>query len=435
MNTEELTKGSVNRLFFRYLIPSISGTMVTSIYVLADTIIIGKGIGIDAMAALNIILPLFNLFFGNGLLFGVGGAVLMSVARGSGDSSGGKYFSAALILNTLMSLVYTLLCFLFLEPIARFMGATDVTMPYIAEYAPFIIGGNIFFSFSTFLQTFVRNDGAPKLAMAAVIAGGVLNIILDIIFVFSLEMGMSGAAFASVLGSVCTDVILICRFRSKQNGLHFCLEGIDFKTVGQIFKNGFTSFILEITAGITIFIFNLQILKYMGDAGVSVYGILTNTAIVVTCLCNGVSQAAQPLISVNFGAGKLKRVQTIRKTGMWTGFSFCAAIGLAGIIFPNFFVNIFVSPNEAILALAPDAIKIYFLSFFVIGLNMFVISYYQSTLRAGSSLLLSLGRGCLFSAVFVFCLPYIMGINGIWAAMPLSEVLTLVFALIFLKKK
>lgn len=434
METSKLTKGSVNQLFFRYLIPSICGTMVTSIYILADTIIIGKGIGIDAMAALNIVLPLFSVFFGQGMLFGVGGAVLMSVARGSGDASGNRYFSAALLMNTVFSLMVTLICFLFFEPISWMMGATDITMPYIREYAPYVIGGSIFFAFSTFLQTFVRNDGAPKLAMAAVISGGVLNIILDIVFVFLLGMGMSGAAIASVLGSVCTDAILCFHFRSENNALHFSLQGCGLHTGVQIIKNGFTSFILELTSGITIFIFNLQILKYIGDTGVSVYGILTNTAIIVTCLCNGVSQASQPLISVNYGAGHTNRVNRIRKTGMLTGFLLCAVVGALGLIFPRFFVNIFVTPNEAILALAPDAIGIYFTSFFVIGVNMFIISYFQSTLRPGASLLLSVGRGCVFSAVYVYLLPIAMGVNGIWAAMPLAEASALIMAGILLRK-
>lgn len=142
MLTNTLTTEPVRKLFFRYLIPSICGTMVTSIYVLADTIIIGKGIGIDAMAALNIILPLFNIFFGTGLLFGVGGSVLMSIARGKGDTQTGNcYFSVAVLLNAITCILYMILFLNFMEPIARFLGATDVTMPYVLNYAPYVIWG------------------------------------------------------------------------------------------------------------------------------------------------------------------------------------------------------------------------------------------------------------------------------------------------------
>lgn len=202
MQTNDLLNGSVSKIFFRYLIPAILANMVTSIYVLADTIIIGKGIGTLAMAALNIVLPLFNIFFGNGLLFGVGGSVLMSIARGCDDQKLGEcYFTLAVILNAITCVLYTVLLLVFTKPIVRFLGATDVTMPYILDYAPYVIAGLSAFSFSSLLQTFVRNDGAPKLSMFAVISGGVLNVILDLIFVFPLQMGMAGAAMASVLGS------------------------------------------------------------------------------------------------------------------------------------------------------------------------------------------------------------------------------------------
>ena len=153
MPADSFTTEPVTKLFFRYLLPSIGGTMVTSIYILADTIIIGKGIGIDAMAALNIVLPLFNIFFGTGLLFGVGGAVLMSIAKGRGDvETGHRYFSTAVILNAITSLIYMIIFIMFMEQIARFLGATDTTLPYVMEYAPYVLWGLGFFSFSTFLS-------------------------------------------------------------------------------------------------------------------------------------------------------------------------------------------------------------------------------------------------------------------------------------------
>lgn len=434
MNTNNLTDESVSKLFFRYLIPSICGTMVTSIYVLADTIIIGKGIGIDAMAALNIVLPLFNLFFGSGLLFGVGGSVLMSIARGKkDDNTGCRYFSIAFMLNLIACIVLTAFFSVFLKPIVRVLGATDVTMPYILEYAPYIIGGLVFFSFSSFLQTFVRNDGAPKLSMIAVITGGVTNIILDMLFVFTFGMGMAGAAIASVIGSVVTVFILTWHFFSKNNGLHFYFKGVRFKDIALIFNNGITSFFLEISSGIVMFVFNLQILKYIGDIGISLYGVITNTVIVVNCLCNGVNQAAQPLISVNFGAGFINRVNDVKKIGMRVAFIICSFIALAGLIVPDFFTYLFMNPNEEILMMSKSAIRIYFAGFFAMGINMFVTGYLQSTLKPLQSLILCLCRGCFLSILFVFILPIIFGTKGIWLAMPFAEFVSVIMACIFLK--
>lgn len=435
MNTNSLTTESVSKLFFRYLIPAILGTMVTSIYILADTIIIGKGIGIDAMAALNIVLPLFNIFFGNGLLFGVGGSVLMAIARGRGDVKTGEcYFTVALILNIITCIFYTIFLWIFMEPIAKFLGATEVTMPYVMNYAPYVIAGLSVFAFSTFLQTFVRNDGAPKLAMTAVVTGGISNVFLDLLFVYPLDMGMAGASIASVIGSGITVCILLCHFCSKSNGLKLSLQGFSFSYVKDIFASGFTSFLVDITSGIVMFVFNIEILKAVGDVGVSMYGVICNTAIIVICLCNGINQAAQPIISTNHGAGLSNRIIAVRSLGIKTAFAICSVATIIGLAVPNLFTYIFLNPNEEILAMSPTAIRTYFIGFFVTGINMFIVGYFQSIVKPGISLLLCLLRGCVLSILFVKILSPLFGIVGIWASVPLAELVTLLIAFYFIRK-
>ena len=180
MNTQDFLQKPVRKIFFHYLLPSIFGTMVTSIYVLADTIMIGKGICTVAMAALNIALPVYNIFFGLGLLFGVGGSVLMSIFRGKGEKQrADACFTASFLLTLAFLAVSMIVCTLYMEEIAWLLGGTEETMPYIMGYLPYIVWGMGAFFFSSYLQTFVRNDGSPKLAMNGVIAGGVTNIVLE----------------------------------------------------------------------------------------------------------------------------------------------------------------------------------------------------------------------------------------------------------------
>lgn len=436
MQTNNLLTESVSKIFFRYLIPAILANMVTSIYILADTIIIGKGIDTLAMAALNIILPLFNIFFGVGLLFGVGGSVLMSIARGRGDEQLGKcYFTLSVILNAITCLILTVLLWIFMEPVVLFLGATEATLPYIRDYAPYVILGLSAFAFSSLLQTFVRNDGSPRLAMIAVVSGGVLNVILDLIFVFPLQMKMAGAAIASVIGSLCTICILLLHFLSKTNGLNFSLKGFSLSCIGRIFQNGFTSFLVDITSGIVMFVFNIKILEYAGDNGVSMYGVICNTAIIVVCLCNGINQAAQPILSTNYGAGFTKRIGQIRSLGIKTALIICALPTILGLIMPNMFTYIFLNPNEEILAMSPTAIRIYFIGFLAMGINMFVVGYFQSTAKPKLSLLVCLSRGCVLSIIFVTILAPTFGINGIWASVPLAEFVTLFISIYFLARK
>ncbi len=434
MNANQMTTGSVKKLFFHYLLPSISATMVTSIYVLADTIVIGQGIGPDAMAALNIVLPIFNLFFGIGLLFGVGGSVLMSIARGRGDAESGKrYFTVALLLNTLLCLISTVFLSLFMEPLVLFLGATDITLPYIKEYAPYVIWGLSAFSFSSFLQAFVRNDGAPKLSMIAVVSGGVFNIFLDILFVYPLDMGMAGASIASVIGAFTTVCILSTHFFSKSCGLKFSLRGFSFKQMREVFANGFTSFLIEITTGITMFVFNIQLLKYAGDTGVTMYGVICNLVIIVTCLANGIVQAAQPIISTNHGAGLTERIAKVRKLGIRTAIIICAVPTLLGMIAPNMFTYIFIKPTAEVLALSPTAIRTYFVALIAMGINIFIVGYFQATVKPLFSLILCLLRGCVLTIFFVLILAPQLEVFGIWVATPLAEIATLLVGWFFLR--
>lgn len=183
-----------------------------------------------------------------------------------------------------------------------------------------------------------------------------------------------------------------------------------------------------------MFIFNIEILKVVGDVGISMYGVICNTAIIVICLCNGINQAAQPIISTNHGAGLRDRIMTVRSLGLKTAFIICSIPTVIGLVVPNLFTYIFLNPNDEILALSPVAIRTYFIGFFVTGVNMFIVGYFQSIVKSGLSLVLCLLRGCVLSIIFVKILAPLFGIVGIWISVPLAEFVTLFIALYFLKK-
>lgn len=434
MKQPDLLNDNVKKLFMRYLIPSVSATLVTSIYVLADTIFIGKGISDTAVAALNIIIPLFSLYFGIGLLFGVGGSVLLSVAKGQGDErKANAYFTTALVANATVSILFLIIALTAFEPIAYMLGASETTIGYIKEYGKYFSWGIPFFCFSSFLQAFIRNDKAPKLSMIAVISGGIINIIIDYIFIYHCNMGMGGAALATVLGSVISCTILLTHFFSKTNTLHFYRRGLRLAHLFVVVKNGFSSFLIEMSSGIVIFVFNLQVIRYIGDVGVTVYSIISNTAIIVSSLSNGISQAAQPILAVNYGAQKLDRIKQVKRLGL----VFAGAIGLlfaiVGTFFPNFIISLFIHPTKEVLAIAPTAIKLYFVSFLLMVPNIFYSNYFQSTLQPMYALLICVLRGLALSSVLVFLLPVIIGVNGIWLTMVVVEIIT--FAVILYLSK
>lgn len=437
MNTQDFLNKPVKQVFMRYLIPSVFATMVTSIYVLADTIIVGKGIGTIAVAALNIVLPLYNIFFGLGLLFGVGGSVLMSILRGEGDEKGSNaYFSTSLVAMCVVLALSLAFFTAFMEKIALVFGGTPETMPYIMDYMPYIVWGMGLFFFSSYLQTFIRNDGAPRLAMYAVVSGGVANIILDYVFVYNFNMGMAGAAIATVMGSGLTVVILLTHFFTKKNNLHFSLKGVRPSFIKNIILNGFASFLIEVASGVTIFVFNIQLLKYAGNTGVSVYSIISNTAIVVVCICKGINQAAQPLLSTNYGAGLYERTDKIRSLAVKVSIIICAVPVILGLVVPDFFTYIFINPDSAILSMSAPAIRIYFVGFMMLGINMVFICYFQAILKNGYSMIICLMRGLILVVAFAYIFPLFMDVTGIWLAVPAAETITMLFGiyLIYFKK-
>ncbi|PNV63470.1 MATE family efflux transporter [Clostridium sp. chh4-2] len=425
MKPLNLLEDHVRALFLKYLIPSVSATFVTSIYILADTVMIGRGVGAVGIAALNLLLPLFSLFFGTGVLLGVGGGVLFSVSKGKGEEKKAReYFTVGFVCAVLFSLFYLTMGYLFFGPITGFLGNNESMAALVEQYGKILIAGAPAFLFSAFLQAFVRNDKAPKVAMAAVIAGGVSNVVLDYIFIFPMKMGMAGAAVATVIGSLITIGILLSHFFSPSNTLKFTGD-LSAAKAGKVIANGVSSFLIEMSGGIIIFLFNRQLLAYVGNLGVVVYGIISNSALIVSSVSNGIAQAAQPLMAVNFGAGREKRVRETRKYALTAEFIAGALFVAAGLFLPRMITEIFVKADESILTLSVPAVRMYFLSFSAMGANLLFSTYFQSVMKPFYALLVCLLRGIVLSGVLVFLLPAVLGVNGIWMTMPVTEFITL----------
>ncbi len=430
----DLLHDDVNRLFYKYLIPSISATLVTSIYILADTVMIGRGVGSLGIAALNILLPLFSLFFATGMMFGVGGSVLFSFAKGRKDDRDAReHFTAAFAGVVLMAVFYEVFCNLFFDQLTALLGRNEAMDGLVREYGRILVAGAPVFLLSSFLQAFVRNDKAPKTAMAAVIAGGVSNVFLDYLFIFPMGMGMAGGAVATVIGSVITVGILCTHFFSPHNSLKLT-RNFKIRYIWEAVINGISSFVVDMANGIVIFLFNRQLLAYVGDLGVVVYGIISNSALIVNSVCNGISQAAQPIMAVNYGAGQNGRVEQTKKLGSICALAVGSIFTVVGILCTGLIIRIFVVPTEEIVEMAVPAVRIYFLAFLLMGMNLLNTTYFQSVHRPGNALTLSLLRGVVFNAALVFLLPLFMGVTGIWTTMPVTEVLTFLVGNALLKK-
>lgn len=374
-----LLQDSVYKLYFKYFFPTMCAALSTSIYVLFDTIFIGQGVGSTGLTALNIVLPIYSIYFGTGLLIGIGGSTLMSIEKGrKREDKAQKIFTLSFILGLFLSLIYTVIGFVFLDEIAIILGATKEVLALVKEYMIVVVGGTIPFVMGSILAPFIRADKAPKRAMFAVIFSGFLNIILDYIFVFPLNMGMKGAAIATVFSYTISFLILLTHLLSKNNTLSFKKDFYKLSYVFRIIKCGLPSLFIEVSLGFVIFIFNIQILKLIGDDGVTAYSIISNIGIIAVALFNGISQTIQPLVSINIGANLKDRALKLRNLGLSTALLIGVVFFILCILFPDQIVRIFVKPSEKVLSIAINSIRIYSIAFIIMGINMVTGAYFQS---------------------------------------------------------
>lgn len=430
----ELLETNMTKIFFKYLIPSVGGMLGVSLYVLGDTMIVGRGIGSTGLAALNISIPMINVFHGLGLLFGMGASTAISISRGKGDEKQvNNIFSIAILVSLLIGLCITLVRVFFLDELSLFLGASKNTFEMSTGYLGILMTFSPLFILNYALNVLVRNDGNPNLSMWAMLTGTIVNVILDYIFIFIFKWGMKGAALATCMSPLLSLFIQSFHFIMGKNKMRLVRIKAKFKVLKRIVANGFASFVIEFSSGIVIFIFNKVILGITGDIGVSAYSIIANLSLIATAIFTGVGQSIQPIISVNFGAEKMDRVYKAGKFAIYTSTIIGIIFYLSGLLVPEFLVSIFSKGNEQLLNLTIKGIRIYFIAFIFMGINIVLTSYLQSKEYARASMIVSLLRGFILIVIFLLILSNIFGITGVWMTLPLVEFTTIIIAIIVFK--
>ena len=421
MEKLNLLKDKESKVFFHYLVPAVCSTLVTSVYLLVDTLIIGQGVGALGISALNIFMPFFLLFNGIGLLFGIGSGILISSEDGMGNKKkANQYFATGFVSILSIAIILGLIWNYYLESLCIILGANSDTIDLVLEYGKCIMAFAPVFMMSNYFAPIVRNMKNPKLVMCAVLTGSVLNVILDYVFVFPMDMGMFGAAAATVIGSLTTLLVLSTHFIKKQNRVKINKETISLNLLAPIFKCGFSSLIMEVASGFVIFIFNIQILKYIGNNGIVVYGIISNCVLVGLALFNGVAQAAQPIIATNFGAGLNTRVKKVLKYALITTTIIGVSLFAVVFLFTGQIIKVVVQANSEILSGGIPALRLYLSAFCIMNINILISSYFQSVGKEKVAIYISIIRGFLLNIVLAFLLPSVLPSTVLWVVVPVS---------------
>ncbi|MBF8983409.1 MATE family efflux transporter [Lutibacter sp. B2] len=423
----DLKNDSVSKLFLHYLVPSVMGMLIMSLHIVIDGIFVGRGVGSDGLAAVNIVVPVYSLFAAIGLLIGLGGATLVSIKFGEGkEEEGSSIFTQAVLLAAIISITITVLMGLNIEKMSYILGANDKILDYVKDYMRIILYFSPLFVMVDVLSCFVRNDRAPQLSMYAMMIGAVINCCLDYIFIFKFHWGVSGAALATGAGNLISIIMLLMHFILKKGDLKFVRIKFVLNDVMRIFKNGFPSFLSEMSLAIVMLMYNLVCMKMLGEIGVSAYSIINYIYALVFMVFIGVSQAVQPIIGYNYGAKEYKRVRTSFKLAVYVSVVFGIGFFIVGLLFAKNMVELFNNNNKELIKLASIGMKIYFVNYLFMGVNIVITSYFQAIEEARCSTIVVLCRGLIFSMAGLFILPKIFSTNGIWLTAPVAELLTIV---------
>lgn len=429
-NSMDFLQGNIKPIYFKYLGAAFGSSLITSIYGIVDLAVVGQYHGPEGTAAISVVAPLWNLIYSLGLLVGIGGSVLFSTLRGESKENtkrSNEYFSAALTGGIVLALIVWLGVIFFDRQLFILFGADEALLPLARSYVTPIKFVLPVFLFSQFLSAFLRNDGNPALATKAVLCGGVFNVFGDCFFTFTLDMGIRGAGLATAIGSTISVLVMLTHFFSKKCTITLVRPRRLFKKLKDIGVTGFSTFFIDVAMGILTIFFNRQIMKYLDTNALAVYGIVTYVSTFAQCCAYSAGQAAQPIISTNFGAQNGTRIRETLRYALRTVAVislFWTALSLA---VPNLYIYIFTTPTEEVLRIAPAIIRRYSLSFVLLPLNIFSTYYFQALLKPAASFAVSVSRGAIISGIIIYLLPVIAGPDSIWFAMPVTELLTGVY--------
>lgn len=432
--TLELGTKPVGRLLWQYALPAIIAMTASSLYNIIDRIFIGQIVGPDAIAGLAITFPFMNLGAAFGAAVGVGASTSISVKLGQKDyNTAENLLGNTVTLNIIVGLAFGIVCLLFLDPILRFFGASDATIPYARSFMQVILAGNVFSHMYFGMNAVLRAASKPRQAMMATIFTVVMNILLDVVFILWWKWGIRGAAFATMISQIMALCWQMKLFANKNELLH--LKSGIYRLKARLVKNiisiGISPFLMNVCACIVVIFVNNQLVKYGGDMAVGAFGISNAVGTVFIMFVLGLNQGMQPIAGYNYGSQQIDRLVRVVKLAIM-GATLIMVVGwLVSVLIPYEVAKLFTT-DRALTDIAVTAIRFNMLVFPVIGFQMVTTNFFQCIGKVKISIFLSLSRQLLFLLPLLAVLPMFFQLNGIWAALPASDFTAAVVAFVIM---
>jgi len=431
----ELGLGNINKLLFRYLIPSTASTLIIGIYSIVDGIFIGRIVGADGLAGVTLAFPILISIGSVGLILGYGSSANISVRLGKRNfKEANEILKVSLTYMFLFGILITIFGYLLLDYYVYLMDIPKNLANYVLAYSKVIIFGSTATILAYSLDVILRNDGFPKKSMYILIFMSILNIILDYILIVIFNLGVFGAAVATITAQFTGSLIYLHHFIFGKSNIKIGKNKIfsEFLMIKRILKTGFSPFIMELAFGLIMIIHNIQFLRYGTSIDVSAYGIVIYISSFLYMGYLGVSDGIQPLISYNYGAKKFERVFEILKKAILINLT----LGVGSFIListcPEQIIKIFSPYNALLIASTVNGLHIHNFALLILGISMVIILYFQATEKSEIAGFLSLSRTILFIIPSLIVFPIYLGVNGIWLATVFSEYFCLLIGVYFL---
>lgn len=433
--TDRIGTDNIKHLLFSFSIPAIVGMVVQALYNIVDRIYVGQGVGHIGLAAIAVTMPLLMTNMAFSVIIGVGSNALFSIKLGEGRRDMvEKIMGNAFLLLFLVPLLVILPCLVFPRQILTAIGTTPDLLPYSERYLRILMYGGVFAAMSPGINHFIRSDGHPRTSMFTQLLGAVLNTILDPIFIFVFHWGIEGAAWATVISQFVSFVWVMSYFNSSLTPLRFKVRSmrLELGLVIKILAIGFAPFSMNMAMNVMNLILNRQLLRYGGDMAVAVMGIVYSVIIMIMMPLQGINQGAQPIIGFNYGARKIDRV----RTAYWLAVKFATIFVTAGWLMieliPGVFVRLFNSSDPELILLGSRALRLCSAMMPIIGFQVITSNYFQAVGKPLQSTVLSLSRQFLILIPLLYILPPFFGVLGVYAALPLADVISFVISIIIM---
>lgn len=427
-------KQSLLKQFFHFSAATVASLMVFSLYSIVDGLFVARGVGEYAMTAVNLSVPFVNLLFSIAVIFAVGTSTIIAYLLGQKNArSANKLFSQNLATLVVIGVTISVLVLVFTEPLARLLGAEEVTLEYTIHYLQGLAPFAVCFMISYNLEVLVKTDGRPRLALVTVCVGCVTNCVLDYLAIFHWGLGIWGAAAATGLSQLLTCIIYLTHFLGKHTTFHPVRFRMDWKIYRRLLPIGISDGLTELCNGLMIFLFNHTILRCIGTDGLVAYTIIAYANTLVINITMGVSQGSQPLISFQNGRGDGTAIGNLLRYGLRT------MCGIAAVCFTVLFlaapklVAVYLPEAGAeMLTFATDAFRRYSLCYLPVGFNIYIAGFLTAMERPLPAVSISTGRGLILQGSILLLLAAVLGGGSIWFAPVISEVLCLGLSVFFL---